>query len=122
MIETELIRLETEGEAEQLREMKDRHADVFLEHLRRVGLLAVEIEVTERTWRYEQVGAFFLSLDDVIAAHRERFVAIESKHREPAALGRPAILDRFRTEQRDQPLQVRLTFGTLAKSERLARA
>src|SRR5581483_3867847 len=99
VVEAQLRRLEAEGQSEQLRQMEDRNVDLFLEHARGVGLLSVEVEMTERTRGDEKIGSLFLGLDDVVAAHRQGLVAVERYHRESAALRGAAILDGLGAEQ-----------------------
>src|SRR5579863_7026370 len=113
MVEAQLRGIHSERQAEQLRKMEDWNADVFLENSRGVGLLAVEIEVTERAWRDEQIRALVLRFHDVVAAHGKRLFTIEREHRKAAAFRRAAVLDRFGAQERDELLQVGFALGAL---------
>src|SRR3954449_12040919 len=52
----ELLRLETEREAEELRQVQDRHVELAADGALGERLLQVEVEVAQRARRHEAVG------------------------------------------------------------------
>src|SRR6185503_11477765 len=84
----ELLRLEAERQRDELWEVEDREPELATRDLRRLGLLQVEVQVAERAWRHQAVGAGVEGVTDVGARLAKRRVAVQRDHREAAAFAR----------------------------------
>src|SRR4051794_40058770 len=82
----ELLRLEAEGQRDQLWEVENGEAEVAAGYLRRLGLLHVQVEVAEGARGDQAVGAGVERVGDVGAGLAQRRVAVHGDHREAAAL------------------------------------
>src|SRR4051812_26056276 len=77
----ELLRLEAEGQADELREVQDGEAKVPADDLCRLGLLEVEVQVAEGAGRDEAVGARIEGVAQVGAGLAEGGLAVHRDHR-----------------------------------------
>ena len=76
--------------------MQDRHAQVALDELLGVGLLQVQVQVTQRARRDDAVGARVDRVGHVAARLAQRRRPVHRDHREAAALVRARVGDRPR--------------------------
>ena len=113
----ELLRLEAERQADELRQVQDREAEVAVDDLGRLGLLHVEVEVAERAGGDQAVGAGVERVADVGAGLAQRGLAVHRDHREAAALAGAVVLDDLAAERLDHLLQVEVALGVLVVAE-----
>ena len=118
----ELLRLEAEREADELRQVQDREAEVAVDDLGRLGLLHVEVEVAERAGGDQAVGAGVERVADVGAGLPQRGLAVHRDDREAAALAGAVVLDDLAAERLDHLLEVEVAVGVLVVAEPVLRA
>ena len=122
LVHAELLGLEAEREADQLRQVQHRQAEVAVDDLGRVGLLKVEVQVAERARRDERVGVRVDRVADVPAGLLQRRLAVHRDDREAAALARALVVDRLAAERLDHLLEVAVALGMLVVAEAGGRA
>src|SRR3990170_5448407 len=94
-LELQLRVREAGGDADQLREVEDRHLEVLARLLLQLRLPGVEREVTERARRDHRVGPGLLRLLDRLDQLAERRLLARLDDREPAALDLRRVVDRL---------------------------
>src|SRR6185436_2462230 len=115
----ELLRLETEREADHLGQVQHRYAEVALHERLRGGLLQVEVEVAERAGCDQAVGARVDRVRQMAARLPQRGGAVHRDDREAAALARARVLHRLAAERLDQQAEVLVALGVLVEPEPL---
>ena len=98
--------LEPQGEAEQLRQVQDRHVQRAADDAGGARLLQVEVEVAQRARGDEAVGLGVHRVTEVTAGLLERVLLVHRDDREPAALVLAGVVDDGAAERVDQQLQV----------------
>ena len=106
LVEPELLRLQPEREADQLRQVQHRHAERAADDLLGQRLLEVEVEVAQRARRDEAVGVGVDRVAEVAAGLLERALLVHRDDREAAALVLARVVDDRAAERLDQLLQV----------------
>ena len=94
-LEAHFLGVEPQCSADHLREMKDGHVDGLACLAGRLGLKLVQVQVTQRTWSDQDMGALLLRLQGVVAYHLQPVVLVDRHDREPAAAQLALIVDRF---------------------------
>ena len=95
-LELELGVVEPGGDADELREVEDRHAEVAAGLLAKLRLPGIEGEVAERARRHDRVGTRLGGLLDRLDQLAERDVLARLDDREAAALDLRRVVDRGR--------------------------
>ena len=113
----ELLRLEAERQADQLRQVEDREPEVAADHLRRLRLLKVEVQVAERARRHQAVGAGVDRVADVRAGLGQRRLPVHRDHREAAALARAVVVDDLAADGVDHLLEVEVALGVVVVAQ-----
>src|SRR5687768_15863214 len=93
------------GDADQLREVQDRHLEVSARLLLQLRLPRVQREMTERARRHHRVGAGLLRLLDRLDQLLERGLLAGLDDREAAALDLRGVVDRLAAAGLDDPLE-----------------
>jgi hypothetical protein len=96
---------EAGGDADQLREVQDRHPEVAARLLPELRLPRIEREVAERAGRHDRVGACLGRLLDRLDQLAERGVLARLDDRKAAALDLRRVVDRLAAAGLDDPLQ-----------------
>src|SRR5512132_1229799 len=122
LVHAELLRLEAQGEADELGEVENRQPQVPIHDLRRLGLLHVEVEVAERARGDQAVGIGVDRVPDVRAGLTQRDVAGHCDDGEAAALPGAVVLDDLAAERLDQAVEVEVALGVLLVTEAMLRA
>jgi hypothetical protein len=104
--------VEPGGDADQLREVQDRHLEVLAGLLLQLRLPGVEREVAERARRHDRVGAGLLRLLDRLDQLAERRLLARLDDREAAALDLRGVVDRLAAARLDDPLERRGLSGS----------
>ena len=94
-LELQLGAVEPGRDADELREVQDRHLEVLARLLAQLRLPRVEREVAERARRDHRVGAGLLRLLDRLDELGERDVLTRLDDREAAALDLRRVVDRL---------------------------
>src|SRR4051794_22553059 len=116
-LEAELRLLEAGGDADQLREVEDRHPELPPGRLLELRLPRVEREVAERAGRHHHVSAGLDRLLDRLdqLAHRRLLARLDD--REAAALDLRRVVDRLAATGLDDPLERPRPVGVLETEE-----
>src|SRR5262245_52630425 len=117
LVHAQLLRLEAEGQADELGEMEDRQSEIPIDGLGGLGLLQIEIEVTERARRDQAIRAGVERIADVGAGLSQRDVAGHGDDRETTALAGAVVLDNLAAERLDQPVEVEVPLGMVLVAE-----
>src|SRR6266511_5165509 len=104
-LELQLGVLEARGDADELREMQDRHLEVLAGRGLELRLPRVEREVAERAWRHDHVRAGLLRLLDRLDQLPECSLLACLDDREAAALDLGRVVDRLAAAGLDDPLE-----------------
>ena len=104
-LELQLRLLEPGGDADELREVEDRHLEVPAGRLLQLRLPGVEREVAERARRHDRVGAGLVRLLDRLDQLAERGLLARLDDREAAALDLRRVVDRLAAAGLDDPLE-----------------
>src|SRR5581483_3148671 len=104
-LELQLRLLEAGGDADELREVEDRHLEVAARRLLQLRLPGVEREVAERARRHDRVGAGLVGLLDGLDQLAERGLLTRLDDREPTALDLRRVVDRLPAARLDDPLE-----------------
>src|SRR5438552_3188197 len=104
-LELELRLLEAGGDADELGEVEDRHAEVLAGRLPQLRLPRVEGEMAERARGDDRVGARLPRLLDRLDQLAERGLLAGLDDREPAALDLRGIVDGLAPARFDDPFE-----------------
>ena len=104
-LELQLGLREARGDADELREMKDRHLEVTPGRLLQLRLPGVEREVAERARSDDRVGSCLIRLLDRLDQLGESCLLARLDDREAAALDLRGIVDRLAAAGLDDPLE-----------------
>src|SRR5882762_4534476 len=94
-LELQLRLLEADGDADELREVEDRHLEVAAGRLFELRLPGVEREVAERGRRDDRVGTRLVRLLDQLDQVAQRRLLARLDDRGAAALDHRRIVDRL---------------------------
>src|SRR4029453_8140756 len=119
--ELELGVLEARCDADQLREVENRHLELAPRLLAELRLPGVEREMAQGAWSHDGVRASLGGLLDRLDQLRERDVLARLDDREAAALDLRRIVDRLPAARVDDPLE-RLRPVRVLEAEDLGRA
>ena len=120
-LELQLRAVQAGRDADELREVQDRHLEVLARLLAQLRLPGVQREVAERARRDHRVGAGLLRLLDRLDELGERDVLTCLDDREAAALDLRRVVDRLAAARGDDPLE-RLGLVGILEAEELRRA
>src|SRR6185437_13637370 len=112
-LELQLRLLQPGRDADQLRQVEDRHLEVLAGRLLQLRLPGVERQVAERARRDDRIGPGLLRLLDRLDQLAERRVLARLDDREPAALDLRRIVDRLAAAGLDDPLERPRPVGVL---------
>src|SRR5262249_1849827 len=112
-LELQLGLLEPGRDADQLRQMQDRHLEVLAGRLLQLRLPRVEREVAERARRHDRVGAGLRGLLDRLDQLAERGLLARLDDRETAALDLGRVVDRLAAAGLDDRLERPRPVGVL---------
>src|SRR5262249_52561458 len=104
-LELQLGLLEPGRDADQLRQMQDRHLEVLAGRLLQLRLPRVEREMAERARRHHRVGASLHGLLDRLDQLAERGLLARLDDREAAALDLGRVVDRLAAAGLDDRLE-----------------
>src|SRR5215207_9749153 len=93
------------GDADQLREMQDRHLEVLAGRLLQLRLPGVEREVAQRAGGHHRVGPGLLRLLDRLDQLLQRRLLAGLDDREAAALDLRRVVDGLAAARLDDPLE-----------------
>ncbi len=113
----ELLRLQAERQADELRQVQDGEAEVAADDLGGLRLLHVEVQVAERAGRDEAVGAGVDRVADVGAGLAQRGLAGHRDDGEAAAAPGAVVVDDGAAEGLDHALEVEVAVGVLVIAE-----
>src|SRR5207248_10926958 len=105
------------GDADELREVEDRHLEVLASCLLELRLPGVEGEVAERARSHDGVGTGLLRLLDRLDQLAERGLLARLDDRKAAALDLRGIVDRLAAARLDDPLQRPRPVGILEAAD-----
>src|SRR5690349_647013 len=120
-LELQLRLLQPGGDADQLREVQDRHLEVLPSRGLQLRLPRVQREVAERARSHERIGAGLLRLLDRLDELAERRFLTRLDDREAAAFDLRGVVDRLAAACLDDPLERPGAVGVL-EAEDLRRA
>src|SRR5262249_12370235 len=112
-LELQLRLLEPGRDADELREVEDRHPEVLAGRRSQLRLPRVERQVTQRTRRHHRVRSGLRRLLDRLDQLAERRLLARLDDREPAALDLRWIVDRLAAARLDDPLERPRAVGIL---------
>src|SRR5436305_7455203 len=104
-LELQLRFLEPGCDADELRQVQDRHPEVLAGGRAKLGLPRVERKVAQRARRHDRVGTGVLRLLDWLDQLAERRLLPRLDDREAAALDLRRVVDRLASASLDDPLE-----------------
>ena len=114
--------VEPEGEADELRQVQHRHAELAAGEPLGERLLEVEVEVAQRARRDQAVGLGVDRVAEVAAGLLERGLLVHGDDREAAALVLAGVVDHRAAERLDQLVQVAVARVVAVDAEPVGRA
>src|SRR3954452_7113205 len=102
----ELVRIEAEGEPEELREVEDRHVELAADRALGQRLLEVEVQVAQRARRHEAIRVRVDRVAEVAAGLAKRHLVVHRDDRDAAALVLALLLDHGAADRIDDLVQV----------------
>ena len=106
LVHPQLLRLEPEGESDELRQVEHRHPQLAPGQPLGARLLEVEVEVAERARRDEAVGLGVDRVAEVPSGLLQRGFLVHRDDREAAALVHAGVVDDRAAERLDHLVQV----------------
>src|SRR6185437_4169324 len=93
MVDAELCRRDADGEADELRQVQDRHAELRAKIALHLILESIEHGVAQGTGRDDRASAVILRRLDMPAGELDRDLLLVRRGMEAAAFGPAAIVD-----------------------------